>query len=237
MSGTDFPHGWNEIMETTSEAVEWLPQTAEALRELIYHELEGTTVACFALEQSWTRLGILLAEFKMKEHWRKFAEYKTLDDFIRELKHKFNRGRTQLYGYMGACETMLPLCSRNELEKMGISKVLELKRAVKQLPVGTELPQELVQKALNPEATAKELRADVGKFLHAAPDDHGTWMDLDGFYITPEERKEFKEAWLATEALLNIKPDVPEHLRRKAVFLTWMREWWGTHAKEYFDGK
>ena len=67
----------------------------EALRAAIYNELEGTTVACFALEQSWTRLGVKLAEFKAKECWRPLG-YENLDAFMNELRHRFQRGRTQL---------------------------------------------------------------------------------------------------------------------------------------------
>jgi hypothetical protein len=198
----------------------------------IYEELAGSTAAAFKLEQSWTRLGILLAEFKAKEHWRQYEQYKTFDDFILELRQRFNRGRTVLYGYMGAVETLLPTISAETLETIGISKVLELKRAQKKLG-GKVMPPELLEAALKPDVTTKELRGTVGKALNLTEEPGGTWFDLDGFFMDKAERAEFKEAFLATEGLLGLKSTTPDHIRRKEVILTWMREWFGTHAAEF----
>jgi hypothetical protein len=204
---------------------------AVALRQQIYSELEGTSVACFALEQSWVRLGILLSEFKQQEAWRSLG-YTTLDDFITELKNKFHRGRTMLYGYMGAVEVLLPTMSAAAMEQAGISKVLELKRAMKKLD-GKPLPLELLAAALDATKTTKELRGDIGKALNMTAEPAGTWFDLDGFFMDKAERAEFKEAFLATEGLLGLKKELPDHIRRKEVILTWMREWYGTHAAEF----
>lgn len=218
-----FPYGHNVVV--TSEAVE--------LRRKIYNVLENAGAIGFALEQSWTRLGVLLAEFKAQEHWRKFPDlYKTHDDFMDELKVKFKRGRTQLYGYLSVAETLLPTIGAEKLEQMGIAKALELKRAVKKLE-GKPLPPELLASALDNSKTTKELRGEIGRALNLTEEPAGTWFDLDGFFMTKEERAEFKEAFLATEALLGLKRDTPDHIRRKEVILTWMREWYGTHAAEF----
>jgi hypothetical protein len=215
-----------------SEAIT-VNQEAEALRERIYNELEGTSVACFALEQSWTRLGVMLTAFKAKEYWRQFPElYTTFDDFMSELKTRFRRGRTQLYGYMGAVEALLPSMPSEQIEAIGISKALELKRALKKLN-GKPLPEEIITAATSPTVTTKELRGDIGRALNLTEEAKGSWFDLDGFYMDAEERAEFKEAFLATEGLLGLKPTTPDHIRRKEVFLTWMREWWGTHAADF----
>jgi hypothetical protein len=75
---TSFPYGHN------AEALQpW--SGPERVRGQIYSELEGSTLAAFKLEQSWTRLGVLLSEFKQKELWRHYSEYQTYDDFIHEL--------------------------------------------------------------------------------------------------------------------------------------------------------
>jgi hypothetical protein len=209
------------------------PADASELRRRIYNVLENTTVTAFALEQSWTRLGVMLAEFKAQECWREFPElYKTFDDFMEELKVRFKRGRTQLWGYLSVAEKLLPTIDAATLEQMGISKALELKRAMKRLE-GKPLPQELLAAALDPAKTTKELRGDIGKALNMSPEPAGTWIDLDGFFVTPDERKEFKEAYIATEGLLGLKRELPPHIIRKEVFLCWMREWWGTHAAEF----
>ena len=221
---TSFPYGHNaEALQPWSES--------DRVRGQIYSELEGSTLAAFKLEQSWTRLGVLLSEFKQKELWRHYSEYQTYDDFIHELGERFKRGRTILYGYVGAVEALLPIMTAEKIEQMGISKALELKRAMKQLN-GKPLPEAVIASALSG-STAKELRADIGKALNAAPDEKGTWLDLGGMFMTTDERKEFKEAFLMTEGLLGLSNTVPDHIRRKEVLLTWMREWYGTHATEF----
>ena len=207
------------------------PSAAELLRLKIFTELEGTTVACFALEQSWVRLGVLLSEFKQQEHWRSLG-YQTFDDFISELKSKFNRGRTVLYGYLAVAEVLLPTMSADVLEKMGISKALELKRAMKKLD-GKPLPAGLLEAALDPSKTTTELRGAIGSALHITEEPKGTWLDLQGFFMLPDERKEFKEAFLATEGLLGLSNSLPDHIRRKCVIIAWMQEFYGTHAAEF----
>jgi hypothetical protein len=208
-----------------------LSSTAEAKRVAIFNELEGTSVACFALEQSWMRLGAMLAEFKAQEYWREL-QYQSLDAFMDELRVKFKRGRTQLWSYLSCAEHLLPSISASTLEQIGVSKALELKRAMKKLD-GKALPQELIDAALQKDKTTKELRGDIGKALNLIEEQGGTWFDLDGFFMDASERKEFKEAVKATEGLLGLKRETQEHIRRKEVILAWMREWWGTHAAEF----
>lgn len=203
---------------------------ATELRRRIYNVLENSTAGEFALEQSWTRLGVMLSSFKAQECWRELG-YATFDTFMEELKVKFKRGRTQLYGYLSVAEILLPTIGADKLELMGVSKALELKRAIKKLD-GKPLPSALLDAALDATKTTKELRGTIGQALNLTEEPKGTWFDLDGFFMTPEERKEFKEVFLATEAMLGLTRSVPEHVRRKEVILTWMREWYGTHAAE-----
>lgn len=206
---------------------------SDELRRKIYNVLESAGAIGFELEQSWMWLGVLLAQFKAKEHWRKYPDrYKTFDDFIDELKAKFNRGRTQLYSYLSVAEKLLPTIGAEKLEQMGIAKALELKRAMKKLE-GKPLPPELLASALDSKKTTKELRGEIGRALNLTEEPAGTWFDLDGFFMTPDERKEFKEAVVATEGLLGLKRETPDHIRRKEVIMSWMREWYGTHAAEF----
>lgn len=215
---------------TTAPCVTAPNAAAEELRRRIYNELEGTSAQCFALDQSWTRVGVLLVQFKACEGWRPLG-YGCFDDFMEELKVKFKRGRTQLWGYLGVAETLLPTIGAAKLEQMGISKALELKRAMKKLE-GKPLPQALIDAALDSAKTTKELRGDIGVALNLTEEPSGTWFDLDGFFMTKEEREEFKEAIKATVTLLGLKKDLPEHIRRKEIIMSWMREWYGTHAAE-----
>ncbi len=212
----------------------WTVCEAEALRCRIYNELEGTSVACFALDQSFVRVGVLLAEFKAKEFWRAYPDlYKTFDDFISELKIKFKRGRTQLYSYLTVAEVLLPTIDAEKLEQMGISKALELKRAMKKLE-GKPLPSVLLDAALDSTKTTKELRGTIGQALNLLPDEKGAWFDWGGSFLSKEERDFMKEAFHVTIALLGLKQDVPEHIQRKAIFKAWAEEFYGTHSPEFY---
>lgn len=211
-----------------------LADSPEEKRRKIYNVLSNAAVDCFRLEQSWIRLGLLLSEFKASESWRPLG-YQTFDVFMDELKVKFNRGRTQLWGYLSVAEYLLPTISAEKLEEMGIAKALELKRALKRLD-GKPLPQALIDLALG-NGTTKELRGEIGKALNDAPEPAGTWFDMDGFFMDPSERAEFKEIWHVAEGLLGLKKEIPDHIRRKEVILTCMREWYATHAPEFYGDK
>ncbi len=206
--------------------------TPQELRRRIYNVLENSTAGEFALEQSWTRLGVLLSAFKAQESWRPLG-YVTFDDFITELKMKFKRGRTVLYGYLSCAEVLLPIIGAEKLEQMGISKSLELKRAVKKLE-NKPLPPALLEAALDASKTTKELRATIGQALNLTPDEKGVWFDWGGSFLSKEERAFMKEVFSVTKALLGIKADVPEHIQRKAIFTAWAEEFYGTHSSEFY---
>jgi hypothetical protein len=101
---------------------------------------------------------------------------------------------------------------------------------------GKPLPEAVIVSALSG-STAKELRADIGKALNAAPDEKGTWFDMGGCFFTKEERVFIKEAMCVTIAILGIQHSVPEHLQRKAIFTAWAEEFYGTHSPEFYGNK
>lgn len=209
---------------------------ATELRDAIYRELDAATADVVKLEQSWMRLGQHLSSFKANEYWRDLG-YTTFDDFMAELSKKYHRGRTQLWSYLGVAEKLLPTISATTLEEIGISKAMELKRAMKKS--GTDkLPDTVVDAARQRSVTTKELRGIVGTAMNVdtAPDP-GSWFDFDGCYMTPEERREFIDIIQCTIALLSLKPEIPDHIKRKEVFLTWAREWFGTHAHDFYGPK
>ena len=100
---------------------------AHALREAIYEQLGGLSSAEVALDHGYARLGLLLAEFKKTEAWRKL-DYPNFDNFMSEIYTRFNRGRSQTYAIMSVAEKLLPLMSADDLDSMGISKAQEIKR-------------------------------------------------------------------------------------------------------------
>ena len=203
---------------------------AETLRQEIYRQLGAAAADEIVLEQSWMKLGVLLAAFKANEGWRPLG-YPNLDAFMLELRDKYHRGRTQLWSYLTVAEKLGPVISSTDLEKMGISKALELKRALVKAD-GKPLPAEVITAALTP-MTIKELRGQIGQAMNL-PDDRepGTWFDFAGCFMTADERREFRAAVVITEKLLEISPATPDPIRRKEIFFAWLREFVGTHAAE-----
>lgn len=208
------------------------PVSAESLRAEIYTQLGAASANEIVLEQSWMRLGQLLLRFKNNEHWRKLG-YPSFEQFMMELRDKYQRGKTQLWSYLTVAEKLGPILDSKTLEEIGISKALQIKRAYTKSG-GKPLPPEIIEAAKLQATTIKEVRALLARAFNFEPDEKGVWFDLDGFFVTPEEKQEFKDCVRMTIALLGIKKDVPDHIQRKEIFLTWMREFNGAHAAEVY---
>lgn len=186
----------------------------------------------FVLEQSWVRLGRLLVQSEALEDWRPLG-FGSFEDFMTDLRQRYKRGRSSLWSYLTAAKVLLPILPAEALEHMGIKKALELKRGLAQ-GGGKPLPAEVIADALNDDKTVPELRAAIGRAFNLAPDDKGTWFDLQGFYATKEERAEFVNCVRMTMSLNGIRKDIPEHIQRKELFMAWVREFWATHAAEVY---
>lgn len=210
--------------------MEVLLDTAEEKRRRIYNVLANAALNEVALEASWMRLGAMLATFEHDETWRELG-YTSFPTFMDELRVKYNRGRSALWGYMTAAKSLLPYYTPQQLEGLGISKAREIRWAVDKTKAA--LPQAIMDAAVLPGTTTRELRALIGQTL-CLPDDRepGTWFDFGGTYFTPEEKKEFKDAVRVAIAQLKVKPGTPEHIQRKEIFLAWAREYFGTWAHE-----
>jgi hypothetical protein len=181
------------------------------------------------------RLGELLSVCKAGEHWRA-AGFEGFPAFMADLGAKYKRGKTQLWAYLNAHEALSALVAPNVLERIGISKCLEIRRQLKKAN-GKPLTPELIEMAQQQSVTTKELRAALCTAFSVVDDQPtGTWFDCDGFYVTPEERKEFIAAVKLTMKLLGIQPHVPEHIQRKEIFFAWLREFSGTHAADVYGG-
>jgi hypothetical protein len=77
--------------------------------------------------------------------------------------------------------------------------------------------------ALRPRVTAAQLRVKVNELLHIHELPSGLWLELPGFYATPDERKEIDEFWKLGKQVLEITSE-SEHEVHKEVFLAAIRE-------------
>lgn len=202
---------------------------AGGIIQQIYDQLNQACRDEIVLEHSWMRLGRLLAECQSAEAWRPL--FNSFDEFMLDLKQRFHRGRTQLWQYLTVARHLGPIIEADTLEEIGISKALEIKRGMKKNG-GKPIPQEIIEAARQQTVTAKEIRARIAQAFNTEPDEKGTWFDLDGFFITKEEREQFVAAVHLTKVLLNLGKDVPEHVQRKAIIFAWLQEFTATHAAE-----
>jgi hypothetical protein len=137
--------------------------------------------------------------------------------------------------------------SEEQLETVGITKAHELRRLVAQggnlqailfesqssdpCPGEEKSVVRIMDYAADPKVTAKQLRVKINEVLHVHEDVQGLWYDPQGFYATPDERKEIDQFWQWGKTFLQIKDEQPEHVWKKEVFLAAVRECLGAWAE------
>ena len=136
---------------------------------------------------------------------------------------------------MGVAEKLLPSITAEVLDKIGISKAYELKRALKYVPE-RKISEEVIARASDDKVTIKELRAVLHETYEIMDDDRpaGAWFDFGGAYLTPEERKEFVDFVHVATRVLGHKKDTPDWVQRKECLLAAAREFLGTHAADVY---
>ena len=208
----------------------------ELLGQISVHELR--------LSKSFARLASRLKEMKVNQYWMSLG-YDKFTSYFEVVRGKIGRERSQMYAILSVAETLLPLLTEGQLEEVGISKAHELKRLVKE---GGSVEAEIVLKsgrpeladefvrimdyASDPKVTTKQLHVKVNELLHVTEDVQGTWADMGGFYITPDEKKEVDLFWEVGRRLLAPKDEQQDHVWKKIVFLDAVREALGTWLAE-----
>lgn len=180
-----------------------------------------------------------MAGVKRDELWRDEMNsvgdpYIGFEAFMSDMGTRYRRSVSQLYAYMGVAEKLLPFISFANLDKMGITKATELKRAASKINMA--LPESVIEAALKSETTAKEVRALLFESLNLGPDNRptGTYFDFGGAVLSSEERAEFVEFIKVAKAVLDIPKAMPEWLQRKEIILWAAREFTATHAPEVY---
>ena len=199
------------------------------------------------LSHSYARLGSLLREVKLQQYWVAYG-FDRFSSYLETIREKIDRRRSQLYAILSVAEVLLPHISEENLEGMGISKAHELRRLVQhdgnvhafiEVPLEGQILQppdsaannvsqvtlvQIMDYALRPKVTAAQLRVKVNELLHIHELPSGLWLELPGFYATPDERKEIDEFWKLGKQILEFKPETPEHEEKKQIFLAALRE-------------
>jgi hypothetical protein len=195
------------------------------------------------LSKSYARLGSKLKEVKVNQYWISLG-YEKFTGYLEHVRAKLGKERSHLYAILSVAESLLPHISEEKLEQIGISKAHELRRLIQQGgSVETDVdsgdsdqPVHLLDYASDPKTTAKALRVKVNEALHIFEQPKGNWFDIQGFYATPDERKEIEEFWEIGRKVLQIEAE-QEHEVRKQVFLASVRESTSSWVVEVENGR
>jgi hypothetical protein len=140
-------------------------------------------------ESGYAHLGWLLLEVAEMQYWR--VQHETFRDYLRLVSTYSKRSVGQLQQYFLTVRDLIDTFDADQLESMGITKAMRL-RAAKDYAI--VLPAVVVNAALDPKVTVKELKKIISVTLKM-PEEDGDWMDLEcEFMVTPEQRALFTQA-------------------------------------------
>lgn len=216
-------------------------EAASKLNEDIDVLLDQISAHELRLASSYARLGSKLREVKLTQSWmaRGCDRFST---YLQYVCNRIGRQRSQVYNILTVSEVLSPHLSEEVLEEIGIAKAYELRRFVKQggsLTAEVCLPSEvgdefvrLMDYAARPKVTAAMLHVKVNEILHVKEGPKGNWYEFGGGYLTADERKEVEQFWALGKQMLDVEDETPEHVWKKEVFLSAVRESVGTWSAE-----
>jgi hypothetical protein len=184
------------------------------------------------LLRGYAKLARLLMMVKLNEAWRD-AGHSSLNAYILSLEERYNRKPQTLYAYISAAEKLLPYAGEEGLDRMGITKAMEIVRAANKAK--KDISQALVNEAMKDEVTADEVRALAHRFFELNGEmPKGKYVDVGGFYADEEQYKTFVEAVKISMRVLNLPPEMPDHIKRMRIILFWAAEINGTYAADVY---
>ena len=182
------------------------------------------------LERGYAHLGYLLLEVSEMQYWR--VQFDTFRAYLQDVATESGRSPARIMQYFLAVRDLSDVFSNIQLEAMGITKALELRKAKDYAIV---LPPDVVKAALDPAVTVRELKVLIRKTILRLPEEEPVdWMDLDfSFSVTPEERATIEDAIRAAEHCDPVtKKTIAESAQKKDVVLKWAMEFLGGHPSE-----
>ncbi len=140
-------------------------------------------------ERGYAHLGWLLLEVAEMQYWR--VKYETFKEYLQTVSMISKKTVSQLQLYFLTVRDLSDTFSAAQLEAMGITKAMRLRAAKDYALV---LPKVIVDAALDPNVTVRELKTIISKTLKM-PEEDGDWLDLEcEFVVTPEQRALLEQA-------------------------------------------
>lgn len=180
------------------------------------------------LDRGYAHLGWMLLEVQQMQYWRLL--HNTFRDYVKVLAAHAHKTPGQLQRYFLTVRDLSDTFDAEQLEIIGITKALQLRQAKDYAIV---LPKSVIDAALDPKVTAKELKREIATTLKM-PEEEGNWLDLEfEFLVTPEQRK-FAEQVMAS--VMGEDPVIKSTIAKSAqmwqAFERLGQEWLGAHPSE-----
>jgi len=182
------------------------------------------------LDHGYAKLGLLLVEVSEQELWRE-AGFKSFETYLSTLIEKYHKGRTQMFAFFTSVREMKPYLTEEQMNDMGITKLSELKKATKKLgfPPNTAV----MDVAMDPRSTVSDVRKAIAQNHQFTEEEQkGTWLDLGGFFVTPEEKLVITEAFSAawrTDPV--VQRSVKNEIRTKEGIIRMAMEYLSVHGE------
>ena len=146
-------------------------------------EMAAATDSC---ESGFAHLGYLLLEVAEMQYWR--VKFDTFQEYLKSVGKAAKKTPGELQKYFLTVRDLIDTFNPDQLEKMGITKAIKLRNAKDYAIV---LPQTVIDAALNPEVTVKDLKEVIARALKMPEDEKAEYIDLEFEFLATPERKEF----------------------------------------------
>jgi len=203
-------------------------RTPEYVLGRVENQILGLTEAEEDCERGYAQLGWLLLEVATMHYWR--VNHTTFRDYLRTIAMSSKKTPETLQRYFLTVRDLSDTFSCAQLEAMGISKAMKLRQAKDYAIV---LPQTVVDAALDPQISVKDLHKIISTTLKL-PEDDGDWFDLGAeFYVNSEERATIEDAVKAAEHCDPVtKKTVSASMQRKDIVLKWCMNFLADHTPD-----
>lgn len=206
---------------------------ANAVKTEIDVLIEQISDGQWSLGRKFVQLGVALLAVRANKYWEGWG-YPSFGAYIDTVTVKLDRGRAQLYGYIGCAEKLLPKLGDDQLIEMGVSRALELAKVVN---AGKVISPALLTKALDEKIPLTEFKAAVAGEIHQEIPENGKWRDVGGFYASQEEWEEIQRGFdIAARTDPVIAAATPDWAKRKEIQQRLVREYLATYEAAVTKG-
>lgn len=186
------------------------------------------------LEAGYAKLAFLLKDVSENRYWQ--GTYNSFGTFLEALQIKYHLGKSQMYNYLSTAKELAGQLDESQLNEMGISKAMVLRKAHK--ASGVEIPQHIVNAALDSTVTVGDLEKILYDENVMGEPEEGTWLSLNlSCYVTAEEEATIRDAFnAARHSDPPVDETAKESFQRKQILLKICQEFLAAYSSDVVEG-